>query len=229
MRGVNTACTQRVIVVHSHCILMKISFLPFALRSVAVAVIGASMTTSVMAQAPAPGAPAVPAAPGATPAAPAATPPPKPFSPTEKNFIKNAGKSLYYQIQIAGTAKTAFTDPKDPKVRVRESADKDLNKAWTALNKIAQARGETLTGELVGADKSTVEKLGKTKEDKFGKEWSEELAKEAKKLDKDFEAANRTLQDVELKTYVSNYTPIVHNVAITAEAAEKAEKTAKKK
>ncbi len=187
------------------------------------------MAVSVTAQTPAPGTPAVTTTPGAPAATPEATPPPKPFSPTEKNFIRNAAKSIYFQIQIATAAKNSFTDPKDSKVRLRDTTIKDLNKAWTGLSKIAQTRGETLTGELTGSDKTTVERLGKVKEDKFAKEWSEELAKESKKLDKDFESAVRTLQDTELKTFVSNYTPIVHNVFTSAEAAEKAEKAPKKK
>lgn len=174
------------------------------------------MTVSVLAQAPAP----APTTPGATPSVPEATPAPKPLSPVEKNFIRNTGKSINYLVKLAMAGKNpAVTD--DKLVRFRDKMTNDLNKAWSGLNKMAAARGETVATELTGSDKTTVEKLEKLKDDRFLKEWLGELAKESKKLDKDFESAGRTLQDPDLKTYAANYTPIVNTVYTSAEAQEK--------
>ncbi len=143
----------------------------------------------------------------------------------EKSFVKNAGKSIYYQIQLAAAAKTTVTDEK--LARLRDTVTKDLNKAWEGLSKIAKERGETLVGELQGADKSSIERLGKMKDDKFVKEWLGELAKESKKLDRDFEQGGKTFADPDMKTYVSNYGPSIRNVFTSSEAAEKAFKSKK--
>src|SRR5688572_22430021 len=126
---------------------MKTTFLPKPLRALAATAAGALLSASALAQAPAPGAPAAPAAPAAAPA-------PKPLSPTEKSFVKNAGKSIYYQIQLATAAKADFDHPNSPLVRLRKTTISDLNKAWEALNKIAKAHGEPLVGELTGGDKA---------------------------------------------------------------------------
>lgn len=189
--------------------LMNPSFLPIALRSLAAS---ALLLSSALAQTPAPDAATVP------PAA-QATPPPKPFSPMEKNFIRNAGKSIYYQIQLATAAKTAITDEKLTKIR--DTTIRDLNKAWTALSKIAEERGETVASELSGSDKMGIERMGKMKPDKFTKEWLDELSKESKKLDREFESASKSLQDPEMKTFAANYSAIVRNVYTTSDAAEK--------
>ncbi len=190
---------------------------PFPLYALAAGAVCALLTASALAQAPAPVAPTTP---GTIPPAPAATPAPKPLSPVEKNFIRNAGKSINYLVKLAMAGKNpAVTD--DKLVRFRDKITSDLNKAWAGLNKVAGARGETIATELAGADKIGVEKLGKLKEERFLKEWLGELAKEAKKLDKDFESAGRTLQDPELKTFAANYTPIVNTVYTSAESQEK--------
>jgi hypothetical protein len=179
----------------------------------------ALLVASSFAQAPAP------AAPGTAPAVPAATPAPKPLSALEKGFIKNAGKSIYYQGQLAAAAKTAVTDEK--LAGLRDTVTLDLNKAWEALTKIAQARGETIAGELQGGDKSSVERLGKQKNDKFVKMWLDELSKESKKLDRAFETGAKSIVDPELKDFVTNYGPAIHNVFTSSEAAEKAFKSGK--
>ena len=195
---------------------MKTSFLPLASRALSATAALALLTTSALAQAPAP---AAPAAPGAAPVAPAATPAPKPLNASEKGFIKNSGKAIYYLVQLSGSAKTAVTDEKLG--RLRDTVTKDMNKAWEALTKVAKAQNETLVGELQGADKSTIERLGKQKDDKFVKAWLDELAKESKKLDRDFETASKTVLDPELKTFVANYGAVVRNVFTSSEAAEK--------
>ena len=209
---VNPACPCHAIVVHTH-LLMK--SLPIPARSLAIATLGAVLSASALAQAPAPAA----ATPGSTPTAPAATPAAKPLSPTEKNFVVKAGKSIAYQLQLANAAKTAVSDEKLAKLR--DTTIKELNKAWEALTKIAAAHGETMSGELSAGDKSGIERMGKLKDEKFAKQWVEELNKESKKLDRDFETAAKTAQDPELKTFAANYGPMIHNVFTSSEAAEK--------
>jgi len=178
----------------------------------------ALLAASSFAQAPAPTAPG-------TASAAAATPAPKPLSVLEKGFIKNVGKSIYYQGQLASAAKTAVTDEK--LAGLRDTVTLDLNKVWEALTKIAQARGETIAGELQGGDKSFVERLGKQKDDKFVKMWLDELSKESKKLDRAFETGGKSIADPELKDFVTNYGPTIHNVFTSLEAAEEASKARK--
>lgn len=159
-------------------------------------------------------------APAATPAPGAAAPAAKPLSPVEKNFIKNAGKSLYYLIQVNAPAKTAVTA--ENLSRSRDKLSSDLKKAYDGLNTLAKARGETITSELTGGDKAGVERLGKMKDDKFTKQWVDELMKEAKKLNKDFEAAERTLQAPDVKQYAADYSAIVRGIFASVESMEKA-------
>lgn len=166
-------------------------------------------------------------APAATPAPAAATPAPKPLSVGEKNFIKNASGSIYYLSQLAAAAKTAVTDEK--LARFRDTTSRDMKKAYDGLNTFAKAHGETITSELTGGDKTSVERLAKLKADRFAKQWLEDLQKEAKKLEKDFEAAARSVQDPDLKTYVANYSPLVRGTFAAAESAEKELKAPKKK
>ena len=66
------------------------------------------------------------------------------------------------------------------------------------------------------------------KPDKFPKEWVAALAKEAKKLDHEMETNSKTVQDDDLKTFVTNYTPLIHNAFTTSEAADKAAKAPQK-
>ena len=196
---------------------MKNQSLLLSRRALAILALGTLSAASALAQAPAPATATPPAAPGTATTAPAEKP--KPLSVNEKKFVKDTGKSLYYQIQLTTAAKTALTDEK--LVKLRDTANKDLNKAWDELSKFAQARGETLPVELVGADKSDVERLGKLKEDKFVKQWIEFLNKEAKHLDKDFEQAGKSAQDTDLKTYIQNYGPSIRSLFTSSEAAEK--------
>jgi hypothetical protein len=207
---------------------MKTPSLQIPLRSLAITAACTFLTASAFAQAPAPGAPAAPGAAPAAPAtgAPAATPAPK-LGPMEKTFIKNAAKSIYYQLQLANAAKTTVTDQNLS--RYRDSTIRDMTKAWDAVSKLGTSRGETVAGELTPADKGDVDRLAKMKEDKFTKQWLEDLSKESKRLDKEFESAGKTLQDADVKMFAINYGAIVRGVFTGAEGAEKALAAAKKK
>lgn len=190
---------------------MKSSFLPLPLRSLVATVACAFLTASSFAQAPAPGAPT----------APAATPAPKPLSASEKNFLKNAAKSAFYQMEIAKAGKTGITD--EGQARVRDGIVRDLTRVLNGSNTLAAARGEKMApGELTGADKADVERLAKLKDEKFVKQWVELLLKESKKLDREFEAAERSAQDVDFKTFLANYGPSVRSVFSSVEKLDKA-------
>jgi len=192
------------------------------------------LSASSFAQAPAPGAapspaPGTPATTGTTPAAPgaaAATPAPKPLGPSEKGFLKNAAKSAAFQIALSKAAQPA-TDKSVAKVR--DDAIKDLTKVLNKLTEVATGRGEKVETELQGMEKSDVERLGKAKEDKMGKEYIEAILKESKKLDRDFESAGKTLQDPDIVTVVRNYNQLVHGVFTASEGVDKAMKAPKKK
>ena len=210
---------------------MNTSRLP--LRTLVTTAACALLTASSFAQAPAPGAapatgtpPATgttPAAPGAA-GAPAATP--KPLSTTEKSFLKNTAKSVLFQLELSKAVKTV----QDKTIaKVRDDALKGLGQVQGKVTEIATARGEKLDTELQGAEKADVERVGKAKEDKMGKEYIEAIMREAKKLDREFESASKTATDEEVKMLTINYKPRVHDVATEAEAADKAMKAPKPK
>lgn len=194
---------------------MNTPFLPLPLRSLATTAACALLTASALAQAPAPapGTPATPPAPGAAPATAA----PKPLGTNEKTFVKNASKSIFYLLELAKAGKTTITDVNLS--RFRDSTITDLTKAWTEISKLATDRGEKIAGELAASEKSDIDRLGKMKEDKFSKQWLEDMTKEAKKLDKDFESTGKSTQDPDVKTFTSNYGPIVRGTFTGSEKA----------
>lgn len=205
---------------------MKLPILPLALRClVATGAAYAILATAIFAQAPAPGAPTT--APGAAPTAP--VPPAKPLSPMEKNFVKNAAKTLVFFSALAEASKTKtdFADPKEPLGRLRGTLEKDSKKAFEALNVIAKAHNEPLPAEATGTDKTNLDRMARMKDDKFAREWMDEILKEAKKLDRDYDQMSKTAQDPDLKAYVSNYGAMIRNMFTSAEATEKGLKTKK--
>ncbi len=191
---------------------MKLPSLPIASRFLVATTASALLAVTALAQVPAPGAPAT------TPTAP--EPAAKPLSPIEKNFLRNSGQSINYLLKLAEAGKNPAVK-EDKHTRFRDKAITDLKKAWEGLNKTASARGETIEGELAGTDKSEIERMAKLKDDRFLKAWLDEMAKEAKKLDRDFQSAERSVQDPEVKMFVSNYTPIVRTIFTAAETQEK--------
>jgi hypothetical protein len=193
---------------------MKNSFLPLPCRLAAAAAAFSILAAAALAQAPAPGTPA------GTPPAPAAEKP-KPLSSMDKKFVTDAGKSLFYQLQLHALAKTAITDTTSPVAKFRDTTTGNLNKALESLKNFAQSRGETLPTDLTGTEKSSADRLGKLQEDKFAKHYIGDLAKESKHLATAFEQASKSAQDPELKTWATNYGPMIKTAASAAETAEK--------
>jgi len=211
---------------------MKSLFLPLLSRSVSALAIGAVLGATAFAQAP-----ATPAA-GAPPAAPAApAEKPKPLSAGDEAYVKNAVVSLSFLIQVAKVLPASATTPPPTEMRLKDSTVKDMTAAQAALNKIVEAHGLKISTDLVGADKSDLDRVTKAFskppikgfENKPLQEWTAEILKESKRLNHETDAIGKTGQDADLKTFASNYGPSVRVVFTTAESLDKALKAPKKK
>ena len=145
---------------------------------------------------------------------------PKPIAPNDKKFIKDAGKSIFYELKLADEVKTGAKEEGTKKFG--ELVNKELNKAWEALSELAKAKGETLPTELSGGDKGAAERLKKTKDDAFDKFFFREFMKEAKGLERDFTSASKTAADPDIKSFAVNYLAIVKGHVNDGEKAEKA-------
>jgi hypothetical protein len=198
---------------------MKTTFLLLSSRALTAVALCALVCATAHAQAP--------AAPGATPAAASPTPRPKPLPYTDETYVRNATKSMSYLIQLANAAKTNITDPSLS--RLRDSLASDLGTAMTELKRIADLHGTKLVTDVGGTEKYNLDRLAKVKLDKYPKEWIAEVFKEVKKLDHETDMAGKTAEDPDLKTYFTNYSPLIHNAFTGAEAADKAAKAPPKK
>lgn len=210
---------------------MKSQFLPVLSRTVSALAVCAMLGATSFAQAPAaPGAPAA----GAAPAAPAEKP--KPLSSVDEAYVKNAVRGLSYLIEMAKTLPASTVTPPPTQNRLRDTTVKDLTAAQGALNKVLEAHGMKVSTELVGNDKTDVERATKNFakppvkgfENKPLLDWTGELLKESKRLDRETETIGKQGQDADLKTFATNYGPSIRNVFTSAEALEKSLKTKKK-
>lgn len=208
---------------------MKSQFLPVLSRTVSALAVCAMLGATSFAQAPA--APAT----GAAPAAPAEKP--KPLSSVDETYVKNAVRGLSYLIEMAKTMPASTVQPPPSQNRLRDTTVKDLTAALAALNKVVEAHGMKVPTELVGNDKADVERitkgfaktnLPKGFENKPLLDWTGEILKESKRLDRETETIGKQGQDADLKTFATNYGPSIRNVFTSAEALEKGLKTKKK-
>lgn len=210
---------------------MKSQSLPALTRTVSALAISAILGGAAFAQAPA--APAAPGAP-ATTAAPAEKP--KPLAAADDAYVKNAVRGLNYLIEMAKTLPASSVQPPPAQNRLRETTMKDLTAAQGALNKVVEAHGMKVSTELVGNDKLDVERITKgfTKptvkgfENKPLLDWTAEMLKESKRLDRETETIGKQGQDADLKSFATNYGPSIRNVFTTAESLDKSLKTKKK-
>ena len=74
--------------------------------------------------------------------------------------------------------------------------------------------------DVPASAKSQLDKLRKTEAEKFDKALLKALDKEAKKSAQVFEAADKTVQDPELKTIITSWLPRLKNYAAEVAAAE---------
>ena len=175
--------------------------------------------SAAFAQAPVP-ATTPPAATTATGLGGAAADKPKPIAPFDKKFIKDAGKSIFYELKLADEVKTGAKEEGTKKFG--ELVNRELNKAWEALSALAKEKGETLPAELSGGDKGAAERLKKTKDEAFDKFFFREFMKEAKGLERDFTSASKLAVDPDIKSFAVNYLAIVKGHVTDGEKAEKA-------
>ncbi len=201
---------------------MKTILAPTHLRHALAAALLALASSSAFAQAPV--APATTPAVGTTttaPGGPGAAEKPKPLSPADKKFIKDSGKSIYFELQLVDLVKTTATVEGTKKFG--ELVNTEMHKAWDALGVIAKDKGETLPTELTGGDKSSVERLKKTKGDQVDKLFFREFLKEAKSLERDFLSVSKSAAgDPDIKNFAVNYLAIVKGHVTDGEKAEKA-------
>ena len=149
--------------------------------------------------------------------------------------MKAASRALMYLIQMAKTLPASTEQPAPAQARLRDSAVKDLTATQTALNKIVEAHALKLPTELVGNDKSDIERITKgfTKQPIKGFEnkplldWTGEMLKESKRLDHETEQIGKTAQDADLKTFASNYGPSIRTTYTASESLENALKAPK--
>lgn len=210
---------------------MKPTFLPIVSRSLSAATVCALLGASAFAQVPAPA-----AAPGAAATTTAPAEKPKPLSAEDEKYVRTAMNSFLFLVQMAKTLPASTDMSVATQNRLRDTTVKDMTAAQGALGKIVEAHGLKLPTELVGNDKSDVERAAKAFakppmkgfENKPALDWAGELLKVSKRLDHETEQVGKTSQDADLKTFASNYGPSIRNVYTSAESLEKALKTKKK-
>ena len=148
---------------------------------------------------------------------------PKPLAASDKKFIKDAGDSLYYVLKLADMGKKSKDEGTK---KVSDAINTDGNKIWEELATHAQKHDEKLPIDLSGSDKSSVERLGKVKEDKQDKPLLKELSKEVKKLAQTFETVGKSGQDADIKAFGEKWAaPLKTHL----ESADKAEAEAGKR
>ena len=194
--------------------------------------------TLALGQAPAPGAPA---APGATPAAPGtATPPPaatttppatgaagapakaKPYTAGDVQKIKDFAEALQFHMRMGEIGKYKKEDKELAELAThiyKEAAD-----YYTPLVNAAQAhqvQGKDIPSAVSNSDKSAIDKLGKSKPEKWKLEYFELFSKEAKKNARSVDAAAKSFTDPELKELATKAGKILDGQADNLEAKYK--------
>jgi predicted outer membrane protein len=142
---------------------------------------------------------------------------PKPLPPTDKKFIKDALDSMYYEMEAIGKAKTNATDPTKA---LSGTIKDDLDKIWADVAQVAGDRGENIPDKLSAGDKSKLERLGKAG-DKFDKEYFKIINREAEKLAKTFETAQKSATEPAIKEIAPNWTAKLKDHVSKLNAAEK--------
>ena len=161
-------------------------------------------------------------APGTTAQAPA-----KPLTSAEKKFIKDAAEQMVVEIHLVEITKHGETGSAELK-KTNTAMNKDLGEAWAALATIAQNnKVEYPKTDTTASEKSTIEKLRKQEADKFDKAFLKALGKETKKTAQIFKSAEKSVQNPELKTYITTWAPKFASHHEQVEAAEDAAKKAK--
>ena len=144
---------------------------------------------------------------------------PKPLPAGDKKFIKDSLESMYFEMEVIGKAKN---DAKaDTTKTVANTVKVDLEKIWANVSQVAGDRGEKIPGsdELSSGDKSKIERLGKAG-DKFDKEFFKLINREAEKLAKAFETAQKSTEPA-IKEIATNWTAKLKDHVSELNKAEK--------
>ena len=160
----------------------------------------------------------VSAQPAATPAASAKTN----LSSAEKKFIKDAAEAHLSIMRLTEVTRNAGPGSVETKALTTKLND-DLTKSWGELAPLADAAKVTLPkSEPSAGDKAGMEKLKKLDVDKFDKQFLKALSKETGKGFKTFDTAVKSVQNPELKTFVSTHALTMKAHADAVSAAEDA-------
>jgi|GEM_PF-4958629 len=192
------------------------------MKKLSILIAAASLAISAQAQ--------TPAAPAATTGAPAAaapaTPAPKPLGMADKKFLKDLSEAILLEQKYL----QVFTDAKPT---LAETTQRDTNKitaelkrVWTALAKVATAKGAELATEVSKSDAAKIDKLSKEKPDKIVKEFFKDFGKETGRTVKLLDSA-KSLQDPDVKVFVEDWSAVLKGHDKAAQAGEKSA-TAKK-
>ena len=136
----------------------------------------------------------------------------------DQAYLRTAVRSLYYLNQLTA-AGNAIGDLNLKKLH--DDATKNLSAAMQSLSKIAEARGEKIPTEVSGNDKVDFDRVTKAKPNTLAKEWTDALTKGTKHLDHETALADKTVQDPDLKTFITNYGPSIRTTFTSAEAQDK--------
>ena len=153
--------------------------------------------------------------------------PAKPLTSAEKKFIKDAAEQMVAEIHLVEITKHGETGSAELK-KSNAEMNKDLGEAWGALATIAQNnKVDFPKTDTTAAEKSTLEKLRKQETDKFDKAFLKVISKETKKTAQIFKTAEKSVQNPELKAYITTWGPKIAAHHEQVEAAEDAAKKAK--
>ena len=137
----------------------------------------------------------------------------------DKKFVKDALDGMYYEMDLAGKAKTSAAI--EGTKTVANTLKADLDKVWADVAGIASTYDEKIPMALAGGDKAKAEKLGKTTGSKFDKEFLKIVNHESDKLAKAFESAAKMGADPEVKRIAGQWAPTLKDHAAKIDAAEK--------
>ena len=151
----------------------------------------------------------------------------KPLGSSDRKFIKDAGEQVLAVTHLVEM--TRHGELGSPELKKLNAAIKtDFDKVWGELGSVAQARKVDLPKtEVTGNEKTLLAKLRKMDVAKFDKAFLKALDKEMKKTSQVFEAAEKTVQEPELKTVAATWSPKVKEYA--AQVATSEEEASKRK
>lgn len=129
----------------------------------------------------------------------------KGLSRKEKGFIEKAGSGGMMEVQLGQLAKEKAKS-QDVK-NFGERMVTDHGKANDQLKQVAQAKGVTLPTSLKREHKKMVEKLQKVSGADFDKAYMQDMVKDHVKDVAEFQEAQKTVKDPELKQWVDTVLP----------------------